>query len=239
MPLGKDQIIGLTLLALGVVDVAAIDVLLVPKFVGAPEDQRPLAHAHPTQTSDATGDLKLVSQHAEPKGVPAEPPTPVDRPDGTRPVEQTAAVADAEPPSGQPSLQDEPGAPSRESPGQGPEVNPEPERVIVGRFLLAGAAPKLDQAVLERLLVRLRAEPRAILVLTGHTDSIGPPATNMRLGLERARAIRSELIDAGAPGERIRVESSGESQPLVREGSPQGRAKNRRVEASWRHLEPK
>lgn len=50
----------------------------------------------------------------------------------------------------------------------------------------------------------------------GHTDAVGSDASNRRLGLRRARAVRRYLVSIGVPHQSIiAVVSRGENQPLV------------------------
>jgi len=46
----------------------------------------------------------------------------------------------------------------------------------------------------------------------------------------RAEAIRRALIDRGVPSDRVVAEGRGASDPAYDNGSPEGRALNRRVE---------
>ena len=70
----------------------------------------------------------------------------------------------------------------------------------------------------------------------GHTDSKGTDEYNDALGLRRADAVASVLVDLGFPSEAVTASSGGEQFPLVsntnEDGSdnPANRQKNRRVE---------
>ena len=64
----------------------------------------------------------------------------------------------------------------------------------------------------------------------GHTDSIGSTAYNKKLSLNRARSVVRELKRANVPSHQIRVEGYGEGSPIATNNSPEGRARNRRVE---------
>lgn len=66
--------------------------------------------------------------------------------------------------------------------------------------------------------------------LTGHTDSVGPEDTNMRLGMSRASIIRDYLVSKGVDKNKILVNSKGESEPIADNNTEEGRAKNRRTE---------
>ncbi len=70
-----------------------------------------------------------------------------------------------------------------------------------------------------------------LLEVAGHTDSLGSAAMNQQLSRKRAEAVRRFLIQDGAvEPERLVVRGYGESLPLDSNSTPQGRARNRRVE---------
>ena len=52
----------------------------------------------------------------------------------------------------------------------------------------------------------------------------------MKLGMDRAEAVRKELVSLGIPAERLSTVTFGESQPLFAEKEDWARAANRRVE---------
>jgi OmpA-OmpF porin, OOP family len=64
----------------------------------------------------------------------------------------------------------------------------------------------------------------------GHTDSTGPRAFNMRLSRDRARAVRSYLLERGIKPARLRANGYGPDRPIADNGTEEGRAQNRRVE---------
>lgn len=85
--------------------------------------------------------------------------------------------------------------------------------------------------ILGEVIATLRKRPFKKIVITGHTDSVGPREYNLRLSERRAAAIRNYLIEKGQfkPAE---VESigKGDSEPVADNGNFQGRQANRRVE---------
>lgn len=68
------------------------------------------------------------------------------------------------------------------------------------------------------------------VVLQGHTDFIGTEQYNQKLGMDRAEAVRQELVSLGVTPDRLATVSFGESQPLFPEQEDWARAVNRRVE---------
>lgn len=68
------------------------------------------------------------------------------------------------------------------------------------------------------------------VVLQGHTDYVGTDAYNEKLGLDRAEAVRGELVALGISADRLSTVTFGESQPIFAEQEDWARAVNRRVE---------
>ncbi|HCI55936.1 MAG TPA: OmpA family protein [Bacteroidales bacterium] len=88
--------------------------------------------------------------------------------------------------------------------------------------------PSIDARVAE-LKTWLEKYPSAVLAITGHTDFIGTPEYNYKLGLERANAVRKYLETKGIPSEKMIVDSKGEDEPLATQITSKGRAMNRRT----------
>ena len=68
--------------------------------------------------------------------------------------------------------------------------------------------------------------------ITGYTDNVGDAALNSTLSLQRAEAVRDQLISLGADPQKFQVNGAGESNPIADNGTAEGRAKNRRVEVA-------
>lgn len=76
----------------------------------------------------------------------------------------------------------------------------------------------------------LENEPGLNVVLEGHTDFIGSDKYNEKLGMDRAEAVRNELVALGVSAERLSTVTFGKSQPILTEKTDWARAVNRRVE---------
>lgn len=68
----------------------------------------------------------------------------------------------------------------------------------------------------------------------GHdADTIAPdstPAYNLDLSTRRARSVRQALIARGVPAGRLLARGFGDSRPIADNDTPEGRARNRRIE---------
>lgn len=83
---------------------------------------------------------------------------------------------------------------------------------------------------LNTLIDRVRSLDKAVYIeVEGHTDNIGTDEYNQMLGEKRANAIRTYLSQNGIPLHAINTISYGESKPVADNGTPEGRAQNRRV----------
>jgi len=79
----------------------------------------------------------------------------------------------------------------------------------------------------------LKKYPGTKIRLDGYTDSTGAEAYNMKLSERRATAVRDYLVkEAGVDSSKITVVGHGGADPVADNKTPEGRAKNRRVEIS-------
>ncbi len=113
-------------------------------------------------------------------------------------------------------------------------VEPKAEKVSFSAdafFDFDKAVLKSDgKAKLEDLVSKLKGTDIEVIVATGHTDSVGSDAYNMKLSLRRAKAVKAFLVSKGIQASRVFIEGKGERQPIGDNHSREGRAKNRRVE---------
>lgn len=99
------------------------------------------------------------------------------------------------------------------------------------RFAFDGAEIKpIPNPTLDYVYDIIALYPRVVIVVHGHTDSVGSEDYNMKLGRRRAQAAKNYLVDKGSPPGRIRIKSWGESKPIASNSTPEGRAQNRRIE---------
>ena len=84
--------------------------------------------------------------------------------------------------------------------------------------------------MLDRFASSLRDNPNTDVRIVGHTDNTGSDAINNPLSVDRATSTRNYLTARGVSNARIRVEGQGSYQPIASNSTPDGRARNRRVE---------
>jgi outer membrane protein OmpA-like peptidoglycan-associated protein len=91
--------------------------------------------------------------------------------------------------------------------------------------------PDEAKARIDAMVQQLKTDPKAIyLEIEGHTDNVGDPKTNERIGLERAEAVKRYLYDQyQIPLHKMNVISYGEAKPAAPNNTRDGRAQNRRV----------
>lgn len=90
------------------------------------------------------------------------------------------------------------------------------------------------QALAAPIAEALSAEPGPITIV-GHTDSDKPGRrsafkSNYDLSVARAEAVRQAVAPGISEPDRIAVDGKGEDEPIADNATPEGRAKNRRVE---------
>ncbi|MBL0058953.1 MAG: OmpA family protein [Elusimicrobia bacterium] len=96
----------------------------------------------------------------------------------------------------------------------------------------ADLKPEYD-AQLSKGAAFLKSHPDTTVVIEGHTDNQGSADGNKALSQKRADAIRNALVDRFAvAGNRVSAKGFGAAVPLQDNGTPEGRAANRRVVAT-------
>jgi OOP family OmpA-OmpF porin len=120
------------------------------------------------------------------------------------------------------------------------EAKPEETKEVISRRswdiqFATGSAQFTPQAsaTLQQLLADLVIAGGTTVEVHGHTDNQGGADRNMQLSEDRAFAVKTWLEQqspANFPAGRVRVFAHGPTQPLAPNTTPDGRAKNRRVE---------
>lgn len=109
--------------------------------------------------------------------------------------------------------------------------------VLEGVTFASGSARILpeSEAVLNQALESLRRRSELRFEIAGYTDDRGSARTNRRLSQQRANAVRDWLVEHGLERGRFETRGYGPASPIDSNDTPEGRARNRRIE--FRRLE--
>ena len=83
---------------------------------------------------------------------------------------------------------------------------------------------------LKRILQVMKENIALVIEISGHTDNTGSDEINNKLSLERANAVKENLLKGGIDQARIRTKGYGKSKPKADNATEEGRQINRRVE---------
>ena len=124
-----------------------------------------------------------------------------------------------------------------------PRVAAGPLRVIVQeQYQFPTGSNALDpkyEGLLNLGIFALRQLPESKLVITGYTDSAGPADVNQSLSEQRARKIVADfMVVRGIPADRIVALGRGPADPIADNSTPEGRQRNRRIEATLEGVTP-
>lgn len=111
---------------------------------------------------------------------------------------------------------------------------PPPQHFILGFRFDSEELTDEGRRLLQDVLQAVKNYPVPDVVVVGHTDTTGTPQNNAELGLRRANAVRSLLVDAGLMLSTIEVRSHGEAELLVPTADNVFEPRNRRVEVTVR-----
>jgi OmpA-OmpF porin, OOP family len=97
----------------------------------------------------------------------------------------------------------------------------------IGRSTIAAAS----EGLLKKVQDAIGRFPGASIVVEGHTDANGSDSQNLLLSQDRADAVKDYLVrNAGVNVERISSIGYGEARPVASNETPEGRARNRRID---------
>jgi len=99
------------------------------------------------------------------------------------------------------------------------------------RFDDASLTPAAEQ-ILDGAVDTLKQNSHVRVEIVGHTDSIGSEEYNQKLSERRAESVRTYLESKGIESSRLSASGKGESEPVASNDTPEGRAKNRRVDTT-------
>ncbi|PTP79599.1 OmpA family protein [Vibrio splendidus] len=78
----------------------------------------------------------------------------------------------------------------------------------------------------------LKAHPQSSVAVVGHTDSTGAAEYNLMISKKRAAAVAAYIEEQGIEADRITASGEGEENPIASNATAEGRAQNRRVDAT-------
>jgi OmpA-OmpF porin, OOP family len=86
------------------------------------------------------------------------------------------------------------------------------------------------RGILDEIATVLPKLSGTTIEIIGHTDNSGARPANLALSQERADMVRKYLIDKGAQASSLSSTGVGPDQPVASNTTPDGRARNRRIE---------
>ena len=169
-----------------------------------------------------------ISKRPAPAPIPIPAPEPVPVP---APEPEPIPAPEPEP---EPALP----PPSEPEPIPVPVPEPEPQApapvdrfdfYITFDFNKAEIKPQAEEEVKE-LAEWMNLHPDIVAELAGHTDNIGAERVNQLLSLRRAEAVKKQLIARyGINPARVITRGYGETMPITKDQTVEGRKQNRRV----------
>ena len=92
------------------------------------------------------------------------------------------------------------------------------------------ALTESGMVVLDQMSAAMRKLEGVKVEVIGHTDNAGSRAGNLSLSQARAEAVKSYLVGKGIAAESIAVSGEGPDRPVADNRTPEGKARNRRIE---------
>ena len=83
---------------------------------------------------------------------------------------------------------------------------------------------------LDQIAALLKRVPNNQILIEGHTARVGDESDEMQLSLDRAHTIVNEMTSRGLSKGKFITKGSGGTKPVADNDTPEGRARNRRVE---------
>ena len=113
----------------------------------------------------------------------------------------------------------------------GPNIN----LVMPGNITFASNGASLNSnfnTVLDSVVLVLQEYKQTLIMVAGHTDSVGSEQYNETLSGKRAGSVTQYLAQQGVETLRLEKVGFGEQAPIANNATAEGRALNRRVELS-------
>lgn len=194
------------LLVVGIADLAAIDLVLLPRYFAQPTRVvLPQSPSPPVAVAPEVAPAGGLPQANPPVAESPPPPAPIQPP--------PAEVAPPQPASANLAESEFP-------------------HVLFARntsWLSPGA-----KEILGRLAATLSENPSRRVAISGHTDDVGPEDLNRALSVERAHRCGRWLEGHGVDPERMDIQGFGSTRPVGNDRSLEAQVQNRRVELDLR-----
>jgi OOP family OmpA-OmpF porin len=84
--------------------------------------------------------------------------------------------------------------------------------------------------VVDQIIEMMQQAPEIKISVEGHTDIDGNNDANLKLSEARAKSVVDAIVKGGIDKSRLSSEGYGEEKPIADNSTPEGKAKNRRVE---------
>jgi outer membrane protein OmpA-like peptidoglycan-associated protein len=85
--------------------------------------------------------------------------------------------------------------------------------------------------ILKEIADVLNQNPEVKVKIIGHTDNQGKPDSNLELSKKRAASVKNALVkEFGINASRMETDGKGQTEPVDKNDTPEGRANNRRVD---------
>jgi OOP family OmpA-OmpF porin len=104
--------------------------------------------------------------------------------------------------------------------------------VLEGVIFATGKAvidPRSEE-VLMKAYDAMKANPEVEVAIHGYTDNVGSTAANKDPSLRRAESVKTWMVGKGIEANWMTTKGFGPENPIGDNKTPEGRAKNRRIE---------
>ena len=112
------------------------------------------------------------------------------------------------------------------------EINPN-QLILSSETSFEFNSAKLKQTAysnLDLLLEQMKKFPTSRWKIVGYSDNVGSEDGNIKMSQMRAESVLNYFVSRGIPKVRFEVSGMGSKNPIADNNTPEGRAKNRRVE---------